>query len=101
MSVASTGQEEDDEVVVEHLDSNHTNIVLAGGCAIDRDDPPEGLLHGGEHFDDVSRAVRVSRRHTEDEVLPREVMCTIVENRGLRHPTPIRWQGTAPASAST
>jgi DDE superfamily endonuclease len=101
-SSAPEQHEPDDDDELDHLDSDHANIVLAGGYAIERDDPPHDLLHGGDHFDDVSRAVRVNRsRRVSGEVLPRETMCAIVENRGLRRPTPARWVGRVPASAIT
>jgi hypothetical protein len=59
---------------------------------------PEALLHGGEHWDDVSRNVRVSRKSAGVK-LPRERMCDIVERLELRRPTPNTWTGITPASA--
>jgi hypothetical protein len=93
--------EEINEEVADHLDSDQVNILLSGGSSLFTDTTfsPEALLHGGEHWDDVSRNVRVSRRGTGTDKLPREVMCEIVENRGLRRPTPNTWIGTTPASA--
>jgi hypothetical protein len=74
-------EEEQDAAIAQPLDSDHVNITLAGGAAIlngaDDFDPSE-LLHGGEHFDDVSRAIHVSRKKN-NELLPREIMCNIVE----------------------
>jgi DDE superfamily endonuclease len=91
--------EEQDAAVAKPLDSDLANITLAGGAAIlngsDQFDPEE-LLHGGEHFDDVSRAVRVSRKKTS-ELLPREIMCNLVEEYDLRRPTPKNWMGLQPA----
>jgi hypothetical protein len=103
VSALELGQDDEEEDMAAHLDSDHANIVLAGGFAIDRDDPPDGLLHFGDHFDDCSRAVRgrASRKSGELVVLPRELMCATVENRGLRRPTPIKWHGTIPASVDT
>jgi hypothetical protein len=96
-----TGDATTDEANVSApLDSDRANITLAGGTAIlngnDLFDPAE-LLHGGEHFDDVSRTVRVSRKKT-GELLPREIMCLLVEEYDLRRPTPRNWVGTTPAS---
>jgi DDE superfamily endonuclease len=87
--------------VADHLDSDHVNIVLGGGSSLVANDnsfSPEALLHGGEHFDDVSRTVRISRRIL-GVVLPRERLCEAVEQMGLRRPTPNTWTGTTPASA--
>jgi hypothetical protein len=95
--------EEDGGDVVEHLDSDRANIALAGGSSLldgaDNGFNPEELLHGGDHFDDISRAVRVSRRANNNEILPREIMCDIVEEMGLRRPTPKAWHGQ-PAACS-
>jgi hypothetical protein len=93
--------EEVNEEVADHLGSDQVNILLGGGSSIVTNSTflPEALLHGGEHWDDMSRNVRVSRRGTGTDMLPRKVMCKIVENRGLRRPTPNTWIGTTPASA--
>jgi hypothetical protein len=91
----SPAGEQADEEVADHLDSDHVNIVLGGGASLVERFSPEGLLHGGEHFDDVSRTVRVSRKATG--TLPRELMCGIVERLGLRRPTPNTWTGCTPA----
>jgi hypothetical protein len=81
------------------LDSDLANITLAGGASIltgtDQFNPDE-LLHGGEHFDDVSRTVRVSRKKNS-ETLPRETMCLLIEEYDLRRPTPKHWIGLTPA----
>jgi DDE superfamily endonuclease len=93
--------EQEDEEVADHLDSDRMYISLGAGSSL-VDGGVDDLLHGGDHFDDVSRAVRVSRRKSKsEEVLPRETMCATVEKWDLRRPTPIKWQGTRPASAST
>jgi hypothetical protein len=59
--------EQQDEEVSHHLDSERVNIALAGGSTLvdggDNGFSPEDLLHGGDHFDDVSRAVRISRKN--------------------------------------
>jgi hypothetical protein len=87
---------------VQHLDSDRANITLAGGASLlnctANGFNPEDLLHGGEHWDDVSRSVRVSRKK-QGEALPRETMCMIVEEYDLRRPTPRNWQGLKPACA--
>ena len=87
-----------DPVVAQPLDSDLANIALAGGAYIlngtDQFNPEE-LLHGGEHFDDVSRSVRVSRK--KSDILPRENMCNLVEEYDMRRPTPKNWQGLKPA----
>jgi hypothetical protein len=90
--------EEEQEIIARHLDSDLANIALAGGSSIlDGRFNPDELLHGGDHFDDVSRAVRISRR-ANNEQLPREIMCNIVEDRELRRPTPKAWNGQQPAA---
>jgi hypothetical protein len=61
----SPAGEQADEELADHLDSDHVNIVLGGGASVVERFSPEALLHdGGEHFDDVSRTVRVSRKAT-------------------------------------
>jgi hypothetical protein len=88
-----------DDCIAEPLDSDLANITLAGGAAILNGSDlfnPEELLHGGEHFDDVSRTVRVSRKKNS-ELLPREIMCLLVEEYDLRRPTPKNWAGRKPA----
>jgi hypothetical protein len=57
----SFGREGDSGEVDEPLDSDEANIVLGGGSSLlvaagDSTFLPEALLHGGDHFDDVSRA---------------------------------------------
>jgi DDE superfamily endonuclease len=96
-------QENDD--VADHTESDLVNIVLGGGSSLVHEDnhgfDVEGLLHGGEHFDDVSRNVRVSRRKLSDcTILPREIMCESVARQDLRRPTPVKWQGLAPANST-
>jgi hypothetical protein len=101
LSVEHSPIEEIDEEVAVHLDSDHVNIVLGGGMPLvtaDNTFSPEALLHGGEHWDDVSRNVRVSRKSAGVK-LPRERMCDIVERLELRRPTPNTWTGITPASA--
>jgi DDE superfamily endonuclease len=92
-------EEDDGDFVARPLDSDLANITLAGGASIlngtDQFNPEE-LLHGGDHFDDVSRTVRVSRKKT-DGLLPREIMCNIIEEFDMRRPTPKNWQGLKPA----
>jgi DDE superfamily endonuclease len=94
-------KEQEDEELATHLDSDNMNIILGGGSLLlgdsDNDFSAEGLLHGGEHFDDVGRSVRVSRKCL-GESLPREIMCEIVQRAGLRRPTPNTWIGTTPAN---
>ena len=54
---------------------------------------PTGLLHGGEHFDDVNRNIRRRRPELTDGglLLPQQVLHNSVENQGLRRPTPRTW----------
>ncbi len=56
---------------------------------------PTGLLHGGEHFEDVSRNVRRQHQRAVEgngqTVLPQEKLHAIVTNQGLRRPTPRSW----------
>jgi DDE superfamily endonuclease len=94
--------EEQTASIPEHLDSDRTNIALASGgqSLVDGGENgfgAEGLLHGGDHFDDVPRSMRTSRKKSAD-VLPREIMCDIIERWDLRRPTPVTWVGTRPAS---
>jgi hypothetical protein len=87
--------------VADHLDSDHVNIVLGGGSSLVANNnsfSPDALLHGGEHFDDERRTVRISHRIL-GVVLHREILCDAMEQMGLRHPTPNTWTGTTPASA--
>jgi DDE superfamily endonuclease len=60
-------KEQQDEEVANHIDSDGVNIAHAGGSTLvdggDNGFSPEDLLHGADHFDDVSRAVRVSRKN--------------------------------------
>jgi hypothetical protein len=89
---------DEDPDVIDHLDSDRVNIVLGGGSTAivgENSFDPDQLLHGGEHFDDVTRA-RISRGVCVD-TLPREVMLKIVEEMGLSRPTPKTWLGTTPA----
>lgn len=92
--------EQRDVTIASHLDSDRVNIALAGGSSLvdwgDSGFSPDDLLHGGDHFDDVSRSVRVNRKRT-DEILPREIMCNLIERWDLRRPTPINWIGTRQA----
>ena len=50
---------------------------------------PEGILHGGEHFDDIGpsqvRAVRRSERNYDNH-LPREILHKMVVDQGLSRP---------------
>jgi DDE superfamily endonuclease len=96
--VNAPGTANGDPVVAQPLDSDLANIALAGGAYIlngtDQFNPEE-LLHGGEHFDDVSRSVRVSRK--KSDILPREYMCNLIEEYDMRRPTPKNWQGLKPA----
>jgi DDE superfamily endonuclease len=94
--------EQVDVEIADHLDSDNINIILGGGSSLvdgNENFSPEALLHGGEHFDDVSRGVRISRKAV-GESLPREVMCGIVERSGLRRPTPNTWVGLKVANAN-
>jgi hypothetical protein len=99
-SVTDTHFEDCGIDVAQHLDSDRANITIAGGSSLlhaaDHGFNPEELLHGGEHWDDVSRTVRVSRK--KSEILPREIMCSLIEEFDLRRPTPIAWQGLKPAN---
>jgi DDE superfamily endonuclease len=55
---------------------------------------PSGLLHGGEHFDDVSRDIRRRGQRTvraATTVLPQQRLHDSVANQGLRRPTPKSW----------
>jgi DDE superfamily endonuclease len=99
---ANSPAEQEDDDMADHLDSDNINILLAGGTLLvdaGNDFSPEALLHGGEHFDDVSRSVRISRKAVS-ESLPRELMLEIVERAGLRRPTPNTWYGRTPASTN-
>ena len=62
---------------------------------------PEGLLHGGEHFDDVPRHIRQqesrrqegrSHRNNTRPMLPQEMLLNFVVNQALRRPTPVAWR---------
>lgn len=90
--------EETDACVPSHLESDILDIDISNGasttsCRATVDD----LLHGGEHFDDIGRNVRVSRRKITGP-LPREVMCALVEEQGLKRPTPNAWKTVALAN---
>ena len=57
---------------------------------------PEQLMHGGEHFDNLPRDVRRRISNWELAVangdFPRDVLYNIIVEKGLKRPTPVRWQ---------
>ncbi|CAB9521960.1 unknown protein [Seminavis robusta] len=101
ISQVGSPQEEYMSDMADRLASDEFNIVIgeggmwqegAGGGEEFR---PEGLLHGGEHFDDISYWSRHSRRN--EETLPRERMLDTIQRLGLRRTTPRHWVGKTPA----
>ena len=55
---------------------------------------PTGLLHGGEHLDDVSTEQQRRdnyRTRRNRNILPREKLLGIVIDKGIRRPTPRAW----------
>ena len=64
--------------------------------AVTEDNPmsPDGLLGGGEHFDDVSRELRqLYDRSTARsvDVLPQHLLLNSAVNQGLKRPKPRGW----------
>ena len=57
---------------------------------------PEQLIHGGEHFDHLLRDVRCRIINWEASIVtgefPREILHDIIADKGLKRPTPVRWQ---------
>jgi hypothetical protein len=53
---------------------------------------PIGIMHGGEHFDDMDRNVRRrrDRENRNNNNLPRERLCNMIQEKGLTRPAPIR-----------
>ncbi|CAB9516210.1 hypothetical protein SEMRO_768_G199570.1 [Seminavis robusta] len=94
--------EESSKDVAERLAADDLNIVVEGGGVatgnVGDDYRPEILLHGGEHFDDVSYWTRTSRK-SHGDILPREKMLSIVVENGLKRPTPRGWIGKTPAGS--
>ena len=79
--------------------ADNAEIVLNGGIPLvvvpGNATSPEQLLHGGEHYDDVPRALRRgvlsrARRLTNDK-LPQDLMLESVIMQGLKRPTPKNW----------
>ena len=74
------------------ITSNGGIVKTDGGLATVDDSGNIGeLLHGGEHFDDVTEAEgRCLNRQEKNRYpsLPRECSFHIVEVRGLKHPVP-------------
>ena len=91
---------------VQEEDSLQTDIAFAESLGsflelqATEDNPfqPHGLLHGGQHLDDVSRNFRrmnegLNRNRGRQEVpmLPQRRLFNSVVNQGLRRPTPKNW----------
>jgi hypothetical protein len=79
------------------LAMDNADIIIHGGISMDfvaedlNDFSPEELLHGGEHFEDVSRdQIRQMERKREfsADALPRDILHDNVILQGLTRPTP-------------
>ena len=80
------------------LAMDNADIITHGGISMDfeaeglNDFSPEELLHGGEHFDDVTRdQVRQMQRagcEFSADALPRDILHDSVIMQGLTRPTP-------------
>ncbi|CAB9518312.1 hypothetical protein SEMRO_922_G220660.1 [Seminavis robusta] len=86
--------------MADRLASDEVNIVIGeGGLWQDNsggdDVGPEALLHGGEHFDDISYWTRNNRKN--GDTLPREIMLATIQRLGLKRTTPRHWVGKTPA----
>lgn len=96
----TSSQSESD--VAPPLDSDYFNLLSEGAIPLERDptghnnNSPEQLLRGGEHFDSVPRDMRRRILNAEaalarDSVLPRDKLHSVVVEKNLKRPTPIRW----------
>jgi DDE superfamily endonuclease len=87
---------ESDAEAASLTDSDANNVLLLGAVPLihsfSANMPlPLGLLNGGDHFDDLDRNAR-RRREREEAVgqLPRQVLHSLIEIKGLTRPAPIR-----------
>jgi DDE superfamily endonuclease len=74
---------------LESLLEDRIMVELLDGISMDRSRCPKELLHGGEHFEDVPNGNM--RQWHKSEELPRERMCNMVAQLGLKRPAPNRW----------
>jgi hypothetical protein len=97
---SGTRYEGDESEVPPPLASDSADIAIHGGIPMEQRGvnnlSPEQLLHGGEHFDDVDRALlrQIERQETRDhgdEPLPRDILHESVMEQGLTRPTPALW----------
>jgi DDE superfamily endonuclease len=96
--VTPVGAEVQDDL--RELASDSIAIAMNGGVDIQSNGIPTELLHGGEHFDDLTDRNMLRWRKKSGEILPRESMCNQVEQLGLKRPTPNRWQHKTPSKHS-
>jgi hypothetical protein len=84
------------DLVPPPLASDTADIAIQGGVPLEpradglNDLSPEQLLHGGEHFDDINRALlrQLQRQdmNGNDVVLPRDILHDSVVEQGLTRP---------------
>ena len=76
------------------LASDAVEIAANGGIPLNNESP-EQLLHGGEHFDDVTinmrRSVQYRARKETSGKLPQEIMLESVVRQQLKRPEPLQW----------
>jgi hypothetical protein len=87
----------DDVVVPSPLAEDSAEIAIRGGIPMEQQaeglnhSSPEQLLHGGEHFDDVSRTLIRQMEREEmrvgEDFLPRDILHDSVIEQGLTRPT--------------
>ena len=80
---------------------DNVDIRAHRGLPYDVDlEPPEALLGGGEHFDDVTRNARRemqarAKKKSDNGMLPREALHNQVRLLGLKRPMPKQWEKPA------
>jgi hypothetical protein len=78
---------------------DQAEIAMNGGVPLNERNynSPDQLLHGGEHFDGVSRGLRrrAERAAASGGVaLPRDILHESIIQNDLRRPTPASWRRT-------
>jgi DDE superfamily endonuclease len=93
----TAGEEGDNPYLIPPLEQDQAYMAAFSAIDLQATDnnplEPTGLLHGGEHFDDVNRNIRRRRQEPMGYgVLPQQTLHDSVVNQGLRRPTPRTWQ---------